>query len=108
MTTNPFRWVGYNGYYWDEDVEEYWILIRPYAPILARWLTFDPLGFEAGDENWYRYVLNNAINAIDPSGMTRRCTLAHPLEVYYGSTTKPTGKEKGTSLIYWEKKKGHH
>jgi hypothetical protein len=34
----------------------------------GRWLPQDPLGFEAGDYNLYRYVGNNATNATDPSG----------------------------------------
>lgn len=30
---------------------------------------YDPLGFEAGDENLYRYVGNHPTNATDPSGL---------------------------------------
>jgi RHS repeat-associated protein len=33
------------------------------------WLAQDPLGFEAGDYNLFRYVGNNATNAMDPSGL---------------------------------------
>lgn len=31
----------------------------------------DPLGFEAGDANFYRYVRNDPINYVDPSGLWR-------------------------------------
>ncbi len=35
----------------------------------ARWLSQDPLGLNAGDDNLYRYVSNISTNAIDPSGL---------------------------------------
>jgi uncharacterized protein RhaS with RHS repeats len=37
-----------------------------YSPTLGRFLSMDPLGFDAGDYNLYRYV--NPINATDPTG----------------------------------------
>src|SRR5947209_4115396 len=39
-----------------------------YDPRIGRWLTMDPIGFDAGDPNLYRYVNNNATNLRDPSG----------------------------------------
>src|SRR5262249_27304630 len=33
-----------------------------------RWLGQDPLGFDAGDSNLYRYVHNAPLNYTDPSG----------------------------------------
>jgi RHS repeat-associated protein len=41
---------------------------RFYDPTNGRWISQDPLGFEAGDANLYRYVGNNATNATDPFG----------------------------------------
>jgi hypothetical protein len=35
----------------------------------GRWASEDPLGFNAGDSNLYRYVVNNPTNAVDPSGL---------------------------------------
>ena len=43
--------------------------------ILSPWresrnfLSEDPIGFNAGDANLYRYVFNNPVNAIDPLGL---------------------------------------
>jgi len=42
---------------------------RVYSPTLGRWLSNDPLGFEAGDQNWYRAIGNNPGNGNDPSGL---------------------------------------
>jgi len=41
---------------------------RYYDPTTARWLTQDPLGYDAGDSNLYRYVHNEPTGATDPSG----------------------------------------
>lgn len=38
-------------------------------PNIGRWLQVDPIGFEAGDTNLYRYVGNNPTNYTDPSGL---------------------------------------
>jgi len=32
-------------------------------------LTKDPIGFAGGDVNLYRYVQNNPLNSVDPSGL---------------------------------------
>jgi RHS repeat-associated protein len=43
---------------------------RMYAPTLGRFLQTDPIRFDGLDINLYRYVGNNALNAIDPSGLS--------------------------------------
>jgi hypothetical protein len=40
-----------------------------YDPTIGRWTSEDPLGFEAGDPNLYRYVSNSPTNHADPSGL---------------------------------------
>jgi RHS repeat-associated protein len=42
---------------------------RYYDPSTGRWLNQDPLGFDAGDSNLYRYVNNAPTNGTDPSGL---------------------------------------
>ncbi len=44
-------------------------LNRWYDPLVGRWLNEDPSGFTAGDMNLYRYVGNNPVNYVDPSGL---------------------------------------
>jgi RHS repeat-associated protein len=41
---------------------------RYYDPQIGRFISEDPIGFEAGDLNLYRYVFNNPILLIDPTG----------------------------------------
>jgi RHS repeat-associated protein len=42
---------------------------RFYDPEKGRWLNLDPMGFDAGDSNLYRYEGNDPISVIDPSGL---------------------------------------
>jgi len=41
---------------------------RVYSPTLGRFLQTDPLRFDAGDANLYRYCANNPVNYRDPNG----------------------------------------
>lgn len=40
-----------------------------YSPNLGRWLQNDPIGFEAGDPNLYRFEGNGPANETDPTGL---------------------------------------
>ncbi len=62
----PYHFVGRSGYYFDEELAEYYIRARHYDPRLARWLAVDPIG--AGI-NPYRYVGNMPLTAVDPFGL---------------------------------------
>jgi RHS repeat-associated protein len=42
---------------------------RVYSPGLGRFLQTDPIRFDAGDVNIYRYVGNNPVNWVDPWGL---------------------------------------
>ena len=39
----------------------------------------DPLGFSAGDVNFYRYALDNPVNLTDPSGMQITIPAPNPI-----------------------------
>jgi uncharacterized protein RhaS with RHS repeats len=43
--------------------------MRYYDPGTGRYTQVDPIGFEAGDENLYRYVRNNSTSISDPEGL---------------------------------------
>ena len=42
---------------------------RDYSPTLGRFIERDPIGFEASDNNWYRFVANGPTGRTDPSGL---------------------------------------
>ncbi|MFN3166953.1 MAG: RHS repeat-associated core domain-containing protein, partial [Phycisphaeraceae bacterium] len=79
-----FGFGGQRGYYHDPETELYLLgggtgsapangvtskgAGRFYDPELGRFLTQDPLGLASGDINLYRYVNNNPVDNIDPSG----------------------------------------
>ncbi|GAB6188223.1 RHS repeat-associated core domain-containing protein [Thermopirellula anaerolimosa] len=44
-------------------------LNRWYDPRVGRWLSEDPIGFNAGDENLYRYAGNGPVDFVDPLGL---------------------------------------
>jgi len=47
---------------------------RDYSPTLGRFIERDPIGFEAGDGNWYRFVANGPTGKVDPSGLITTLT----------------------------------
>jgi RHS repeat-associated protein len=62
------RW-GFTGREWDEASKLQYNRARYYDPATSRWISQDPIGFAAGDQNLYRYVGNSSTNAIDPNGL---------------------------------------
>ncbi len=58
----------FTGREYDPETGLYYYRARYYDPKLGRFISEDPLGFEAGDGNVYRYVFNSPGNFIDPSG----------------------------------------
>ncbi|MCL4207913.1 MAG: hypothetical protein KJ000_35960, partial [Pirellulaceae bacterium] len=59
----------YTARHWDDDAQLYHYRARWYEPALGRFLSEDPIGFEARDANLQRYVGNASTNATDPSGL---------------------------------------
>jgi RHS repeat-associated protein len=58
----------YTGREWDSTFAMQFNRARYYIPTDGRWISQDQLGFEAGDANLYRYVLNAPVSALDPTG----------------------------------------
>ncbi len=59
----------YTGREYDAVFEQYYYRDRYYGADIGRFSSEDPLGFAAGDPNWYRYVGNSPTNLIDPTGL---------------------------------------
>ena len=68
--TNPgFQPFGFAGGLYDTDTKLVRFGARDYDAETGRWTAKDPIGFNGGDVNLYRYVLNNPINWIDSHGL---------------------------------------
>ncbi len=63
-----FRY-GYTGREADSETGLDYYRARYYDASTGRFISEDPIGFNAGDTNLYRYVGNSPTNAIDPSGL---------------------------------------
>ncbi len=65
------RWM-FTGREWLPEIELYDYRNRLYSAKLGRFLQTDPIRFNAGDINLYRYVFNNPIRFTDPYGLEVR------------------------------------
>jgi RHS repeat-associated protein len=71
-TPNPALYrgrYGWDSYETDAETGLNYVHARYYDPLTARWMSQDPLGFDAGDSNLYRYVNNRPTVETDPSGL---------------------------------------
>ncbi len=62
---NPYTFTGRER---DPETGLHYHRARYYNPEAGRWISSDPIGFDSGDTNFYRYVFNNSINFNDPDG----------------------------------------
>ncbi len=67
--------IKFTGRYFDTETGLQWNLNRWYDPKTGRWMSQDPIGFESGDANLYRYVGNDPGNGVDPSGLASQNVL---------------------------------
>jgi RHS repeat-associated protein len=59
----------YTGREYDSETGLYFYRARYYDPNTGGFISEDPIGFEAGDNNLYRHVGNSPTNANDPSDL---------------------------------------
>ncbi len=64
-THNPFAYTG-REFDWPDL---YYYRARYYDPTQRRFISPDPIGLLSGDFNFYRYVGNDPLNQVDPSGL---------------------------------------
>jgi len=70
---NPFQ---YTGREFDSETELLYYRARYYNSNVGRFLSEDPTEFGGGDANFYRYVFNNPVMLIDPTGQKCACAYA--------------------------------
>jgi RHS repeat-associated protein len=97
-TLNPY---GYTG----REIEQrdlYYYRARYYDPTTQRFLSLDPIGFLAGDFNFYRYVRNSPVGFRDPLGLESMIYLSLDVEKKdFRKATKHIKKQhKGAYFIY--------
>ena len=61
--------TSFTGREWDADADLFYYRARWYDPQAGRFISEDPISFNAGDANLYRYVANSPTLAVDPSGL---------------------------------------
>jgi RHS repeat-associated protein len=59
----------YTGREWIAQAQLYDYRNRVYSPVIGRFMQIDPIRFNAGDVNMYRYVGNGVTRYIDPTGL---------------------------------------
>ncbi len=70
LSGSAYAWIyGHQGGRFDATTGLYSFRRRDLSPALGRWTQADPLRFEAGDTNLYRYVGNEPTIHCDPSGL---------------------------------------
>jgi RHS repeat-associated protein len=68
-TSSSYDWeTRYGAYRWDAETGLCQVRHRYLHPGLGRWVTRDPIGYEAG-ENFYKYIFNQTTNRVDPPGL---------------------------------------
>jgi len=82
--SNRFMFTGRE---WIAEVGLYDYRNRVYSADLGRFIQTDPIRFDAGDVNLYRYVSNNPINFVDPLGLET----AVQIGMGTGATRNPFG-----------------
>ncbi len=60
---------GYTGREFDEETGLYYYRSRYYDSTVGRFVSEDTIGFERGDANLYRYVINSPFNYTDLYGV---------------------------------------
>ncbi len=66
--TAPFT-IGFAGGLQDPDTGLVLFGARDYDPVVGRWTSSDPIRFQGGDANLYRYAGGDPVNQTDPSGL---------------------------------------
>ncbi|WP_460185654.1 RHS repeat domain-containing protein [Thermopirellula anaerolimosa] len=70
----------------DQDTQLQNNLNRWYDARVGRWLSEDPIGFNGGDGNLYRYVENNVLLVTDPLGLYSGITGPCEIKIWMGDT----------------------
>jgi len=89
----------YTGREFDSETDLYYYRARYYDAEVGRFISEDPIAFDAGDANLYRYVGNNSGNGTDPWGLAK---LAHGGNEGDGVYVQYTGSESSSTVYEYK------
>jgi RHS repeat-associated protein len=90
-TYNPYCYTGREF----DSHDLYYYRARYYDPTIGRFISQDPIEFLSGDFNWYRYVGNDPVNWVDPSGLAWQDIVLGGLKNFAGAVDSFTGGATG-------------
>ncbi|MEP7020336.1 MAG: RHS repeat-associated core domain-containing protein [Pseudonocardiales bacterium] len=100
--TKPgFQPFGFTGGLSDPDTGLVHLGARDYDPAIGRWTSPDPIRFNGGDANLYRYAAGDPVNRTDPSGLEPT-----PGEGAAASAVGPTPNRHFGSDVYYHDPRG--
>jgi RHS repeat-associated protein len=102
---STYGWIyGHQGGRFEAFAGQYHFRHRDQSPTMGRWKQMDPIGFAAGDLNWYNGLANNPFRWVDPSGLSTRDAILQSLEplisLAFQSPTSTLQREEKTK---WRK-----
>ncbi|MDR0521504.1 MAG: RHS repeat-associated core domain-containing protein [Planctomycetaceae bacterium] len=84
-TSSEYNWNrAFTGQVLDAETGMMLYRMRYYNVSLGRWTSRDPIGYQAGDENLFRYCFNAPLDWIDSLGLD----LHHPYSLYLGGSNE--------------------
>jgi len=86
---------GYTGRQLDPESASYYYRARTYLPEVGRFAQPDPIGFDGGDVNLYRYVENNPLSNADPLGLYGMVPMPGPMPII---VFPPTSNNSGSAM----------
>ncbi len=96
-------WYAWTGRQLDGETGLQYNNARWYDSTTGNWITQDPLGFDAGDSNLYRYANNAPMNGTDPSGnWTVSGMLADVRQSDIGKRVLAAFVSKNTDIEVWK------
>lgn len=97
MIQSPYA---YTAREWDYEIGLNYHRARYYDPYTGRFLSPDPIHFKGGDANLFRYVRNNPLRYVDPSGLTTIVFTTFTFGVGSHSAIAVVNDKTGTVTIY--------